>query len=542
MKIVTVDQMRALERDADVADVSYAQMMESAGRAVAREIARRWPPRGVKVLVLVGPGNNGGDGLVAARHLHDMDAAVWLYLWQRNTDGDRNFALTQERNIPFTRAEDDTDFTALRQLLDDSGLIVDALIGTGANRPIDGLLAQVLGRVRAALSTPRDSDGTARADATLLFRAEREREAPPRGQTHAAVVAIDLPSGINADSGAIDPATLPANVTVTFACPKTGFFKFPAADVIGELVVADIGIPAALSDGIRLAVATPDDIAPRLPARPREGHKGTFGRAMIVSGSGNYTGAPYLCAAAAGRAGAGLVTLATTVAIQAIVAAGLHEPTYLPLPSDQGAIAAEAAAIVAEQLGGYASLLVGPGLGRAPATREFLIELLAGPKLPPLVIDADGLNILSEQKSWWTRLPPHSILTPHAGEFARLSGLAVEAISADREGVAAAHAQKWNQIVLLKGAFTVIAAPDGRVTMLPFANPALATAGSGDVLAGIIAGLLAQAVAPYDAALAGGYLHGLAGELARDEIGDAGVLAGDLLERIPRARRWVKNA
>src|SRR5512143_2034790 len=217
MKIVTVEQMRGLERGADAAGVSYAQMMESAGGAVAREIARRWPAQGLKVLVLAGPGNNGGDGLVAARHLHDMGAAVRLYLWKREADDDPNFAQTRVRAIPFTRAEDDADFKGLALWLGDSSLIVDALLGTGANRPVEGLLAGVLACVRAALATPRASRGV--ASATIMFGAEHAPEAQPRHDVIANVVAVDLPSGVNADSGALDPATLRAQLPVTFACP-----------------------------------------------------------------------------------------------------------------------------------------------------------------------------------------------------------------------------------------------------------------------------------------------------------------------------------
>jgi NAD(P)H-hydrate epimerase len=288
------------------------------------------------------------------------------------------------------------------------------------------------------------------------------------------------------------------------------------------------------------------------------GHKGTFGKAMIASGGANYTGAPYLSAAAATRVGAGLVTLATTREVQRIVASNLHEPTYLPLPSAAGNIAAGAARVVRAALAGYNALLVGPGLGRASSTQTFVYRLLgltarpgAGRRpakssstahpLPRLIVDADGLNALSERDRWWEHLPPQSVLTPHVGEFGRLSKLPGTEINSDRIGCVRRFAQQWNQVVLLKGAFTVIAQPDGLVTILPFANPALATAGSGDVLSGIIVGLMAQGLTPRDAAIAGGYIHGAAGELSRREIGDAGALAGDLLPRIPRALVALKS-
>ena len=346
-----------------------------------------------------------------------------------------------------------------------------------------------------------------------------------------------------------DSAAIAATLTVTFAFPKQGFFKFPGAATLGELLVADIGIRAALAGEIPFEVGTHDSVRPLLPVRPRDGHKGTFGKAMLVAGGANYTGAPYLSAAAAARVGAGLVTLATTQSVQNIVASGLHEPTYLPLPSTQGGIAARAAPIVLAALDTYRGLLVGPGLGQTAGAKGFVHALLgigatrrpSRRKLPPFIVDADGLNALSESKTWWSRLPAGNILTPHAGEFERLSKLSRDEILADREGAARSFAAKWRQHVLLKGAFTLIAAPDGLVTLLPFANPALATAGSGDVLSGIIVGLLAQGLAPRDAAIAGGYLHGLAGELVQHDIGDAGAIAGDLLPRIPRALRLLKH-
>jgi NAD(P)H-hydrate epimerase len=356
------------------------------------------------------------------------------------------------------------------------------------------------------------------------------------------IIAVDLPSGVNADTGAVDAATVRADATVTFAYPKLGFFKFPVADMLGELLVADIGIPATLANEVSLNLATSDMVRSLLPARPRDGHKGTFGKAMIVSGASSYTGAPYLSATAAARVGAGLVTLATVPEVQRIVATTLHEPTYLLLRADDGAIAAEASEQILQRITDYDALLVGPGLGRAAPTQQFVERLFSSRvALPPLVVDADGLNALGAWSAWAERVPTNSVLTPHMGEFSRLTQMTSADIMANREAVAREFAKQWNQIVLLKGAFTCIAEPNGQVTLLPFANPALATAGSGDVLAGIIVGLMAQGVSSRDAAIAGGYVHGLCGEFVRDEIGDAGALAGDLLSRIPRALRHIKN-
>jgi hydroxyethylthiazole kinase-like uncharacterized protein yjeF len=330
-------------------------------------------------------------------------------------------------------------------------------------------------------------------------------------------------------------------------------------------VVVDIGIPPELADDVHLEMATAEQIQSWLPARPRSAHKGTFGRALIVAGSVNYVGAATLAGAGAKRVGTGLVTVALPMPIQPAVAAGLAEATYLLLPHDMGVIASGAVPVLRDQYEEYDALLLGPGLTQEKETVAFVHALLGleqserrghigfvssgpsgpaeGPKLPPLVVDADGLNALATAGEWWKMLPPGTILTPHPGEMARLMGgdVTTKEVQADRNGHAQRMAARWNTVVVLKGAFTVVADPGGRVFVLPFANPALATAGSGDVLAGAIVGLRAQGMAAFEAAVAGAYLHGLAGELARADLGDMGVVAGDLPPRLPQALRRIRR-
>ncbi|MBN1935203.1 MAG: NAD(P)H-hydrate dehydratase, partial [Anaerolineae bacterium] len=291
----------------------------------------------------------------------------------------------------------------------------------------------------------------------------------------------------------------------------------------------------------------------------RDAHKGTFGKAMIAAGSVNYAGAAYLAGAAATRVGAGLVTLAIPQLLHPILAVKLVEATYLLLPHSTGVLNADAVDVLTEALPGYRALLIGPGLGQDKETVAFVHKLLGiqqtvkgrigfqhgietAPRptaLPPLVVDADGLNALAQVNRWWTYLPTNSVLTPHPGEMARL--MKTEAIPADRIAVASAKATEWGQIVVLKGAHTVIAAPDGRITVLPFANSGLATAGTGDVLAGCIVGLLAQGLATFDAAVCGTYLHGLAGHKVAQKLGPAGMVAGDLLPELPCAISQVSR-
>lgn len=533
MKLVTADQMRALEQRADASGNTYAMMMERAGKAVADAILTRYDARDLRVLVLVGPGNNGGDGLVCARYLRDAGARVALYLWKRaERADDENLRLCRERNIPVTRAEDDANFAALKNFLAEANIIVDALLGTGVTRPIEGLLKELLVTTKQLCN-----------DSTIQLTQLAPSPSRSLALSLPRIVAVDLPSGLNPDTGALDPATLDADLTVTFAFPKIGQLTFPGANAVGELVVADIGIPAEWAPADALDVATAREIAALLPPRARDSHKGTFGKAMICAGSSNYVGAAYLAGAAATRAGAGLVTLALARTIYPMIASALHETTFVALPDDNGALIPDAARVLLDHLAGYDALLLGCGFGRHPQTIAFVNQILNHKsEILNCVVDADALFALAQTRDWWTRLAPNTaILTPHPGEMATLTGLPRDAIQADRVNIAKKFAAQWQQIVVLKGAHTVVASPDGRATLLPFATPALATAGTGDVLAGTIVAMLAQGLKPYDAALVGAYLHGLAGTIAEHEIGKAGAVASDVLARLPEALRRVKR-
>jgi len=553
MKVVTVEEMRRIEAAADESGHSYATMMEQAGRAVAQAVAACRELRDRKALVLVGPGNNGGDGLVAARYLAEAGAQVTCYLLKpRDPAQDENFRLIQERGVEIVLADEDKRRQALKRLTRAADAIVDALLGTGTRLPLKGPLAKTLELAGQTLTARRQPiQDTLTSPATP----------PPAGESAwPFVVAVDGPTGLDYDSGALDKTAIPADLTVTFAYPKAGHFRFPGAGALGELVVADIGVDPALAADVALEVVTPRMTRDWLPSRPLDAHKGAFGKALIVSGSSNYVGAAYLAGAAATRAGAGLVTLALPAAIHTPVAARLAEATYLPLPHKFGAIAAEAVSILTERLNEYEALLLGPGLGQEKETAEFVRTLLCGgtrrtlgfarveanetplPTLPPLIVDADGLNLLAQMDNWPQRLPAASILTPHPGEMARLMGCAVDDVQANRAAAARSQAAAWDQVVVLKGAYTVVAAPDGRSAIEPFANPGLATAGTGDVLAGTIVALRAQGLGPFEAAAAGAYLHGLAGELARREMGAASAVAGDLLLHLPQAWQRVTGA
>jgi NAD(P)H-hydrate epimerase len=544
--------MQHIESKSDAAGHSYAAMMEQAGRSVAQFIAARHSVQDKQVLVLVGPGNNGGDGLVAARYLSETGARVTCYMFrERDPAVDENFRSVLQGPARAVLAEEDEDWARLKALTTDADILIDALLGTGTSLPLRGAVAEMLGvvgRVVAARRRPRAAALTPVGSVS----GQTARKLEPL------VVAVDGPTGMAYDSGALDEVAVPADLTVTFAYPKTGHFRFPGAGAVGELVVADIGTDPRLADEVRLEVATPTMVGGWLPERPADAHKGTFGKAMLVAGSVNYVGAAYLSGAAATRSGAGLVTVALPGAIHSAVAAQLAEATYILLPEAMGVVSRDAADVLRQELEGYDALLVGPGLGCEEPTVSFLDRLLGGGKdhhavgfqhsagsaavqsvLPPLVIDADGLNILAALEDWPGRLPADSILTPHPGEMARLMGSTVLQVQEDRVSTAEACAARWGQVVVLKGAHTVVSGPDGRTVIEPFANPGLATAGSGDVLAGAIVALRAQGLGPFEAAAAGAYLHGCAGQLARQNIGAPGMVAGDVLAYLPEAFRRV---
>ncbi|MSQ24951.1 MAG: NAD(P)H-hydrate dehydratase [Dehalococcoidia bacterium] len=512
MKIVTVAQMRALEAAAGERGISTGQLMENAGLAVAQEIRAMLPAKfGGGIIVLAGPGNNGGDALVAASHLQDWGIPTHVFLLAPRPEPDPVLDRARECAVRIVSLDDLRGPSLLSSALRSADIALDAALGTGASRPIAGPMR----------------------DALLALAQERARRPSLR------IVALDIPSGLHAGTGARDDATPSADVTLCLGFPKQGLFRFPGAAKVGRLVMVDIGMPDGSGTDISLEMMTSRWARALLPPRPLDANKGTFGKVMIVAGSAEYVGAATLACGGAIRAGAGLVTLAAPRSLIPAVAARLPEVTYLPLDERAwGVPAADAASRIAERLSGYDALLIGCGLGQGAAAAELMEALALNPlpsPAPALVLDADALNILAKTPQWWQRVAPNIIVTPHPGEMSRLTGVDTRAIQAGRIAAARQAAAAWRAVVLLKGAFTVVAAPDGAAMLCPHANPALATAGTGDVLAGVIASLLAQGLAPYAAAALGVFLHAHAGERVRQEIGDAGVAASDLLAHLPGA-------
>ena len=517
IKVATVEQVRQIEAAADRGGLHYAQLMQNAGAAACQLLLERVPiDETTRALFLIGKGNNGGDGLVMARQLAQRSpAAIHLFLLEARRADDEIFRAATAAGLAWTVATDEQAAATLRALAGKADVIVDALLGIGGRPPLRAKLKQVLNSVRAAT-----------------------RPSKPF------VLAIDCPSGSDCDSGELDAAALPAHLTISFIAAKPGLLSFPAAAAVGELAVTQIGIADQLPElqGLATTFMQPALARSLLPARPLDGHKGTFGKAMLVAGCANYIGAVALAGEAACRSGAGLVTVATTRQLIGIVASGLREPTWLPLAALDGCIAKDAARTVVENARGYQSLLVGCGLGLHEETQAFVSSLLES-ELPPLLLDADALNSLSRLPDFWQRLPADTIITPHIGEMARLTGRPTREIAADRWAFARQYAKRWGLVLLLKGAHTLIAAPDGRVSVIPYKTDALGTAGTGDVLAGLIAGLRAQGLGAFDSARLGAYIHALAGTIAAQTVHSSrSVIASDVLGALGRAFAATENA
>lgn len=531
-KVVSVAAMRRIEAAADAAGISYTTMMENAGYVVAQRVAKHvahiQQPR---ITVLVGPGNNGGDGLVAARMLATKGhAQVRVYLTKKRPEDDPLLTTLKSTNTMVANAEDDQRFRVLQNMVASSDVIVDALFGIGVRLPLQGDMArilqvinQTLNRLQAerppiTITTPTAPDETPRLTAPFI-------------------VAVDCPSGLDCDTGQLDRNTIRADETITFIAAKPGLLTFPGAAAVGTLVVSDIGVPADLPElrHERSLLVDGAYVRQLLPIRPLDSHKGTYGRALIVAGSPQYIGAPGLAALAAYRVGAGLVAVAAPRQVVQALAGRLLEVVWHPFEAENSADRQPAVSAVRAALEGSSALLVGPGWGTADVTSELLNSILTT-SLPPTVIDADGLNLLARINDWPKRIPPRAVLTPHPGEMARLTGLSVPEIQANRLAVCRDSATAWKAVVVLKGAHTVIADSQGNTAVLPFKTDALATAGTGDVLAGIILGLLSQGSEPFPAAVVGAYLHGLSAAVVCQRLGSCrSAIAGDIVEGLGQA-------
>ncbi len=519
--LVTAAQMRELEAAAIAAGVSERQLMANAGLAVAQEA---WMMAGGSderpILILAGPGNNGGDGLVAATRLAEWGAPVHVYLLRARADDDVEWRACVEAGVPHTVASEDAGFVTLQELLSTAAVAVDALFGTGLRpqeRPIEGDAAEVLARLQAARASM-----------------------PPLPS-----IAVDLPSGVDSDTGFADPLAAGADETVTFECAKVGLVTTPGALLAGRVVPVEIGIPADARARLGLGTLMLREARASLPERPADGHKGTFGTTVIAAGSRRYPGAARLAVEAAARSGCGVVTLAAPASIQPLVVA-FPDATHEPLPDIDGAHTPEGARTLLQALrrGRARSLLVGPGIGLSDGARGFVQHLLAGldqvDGIETVVLDGDALTVLAGEHDWHRRFAAARVLTPHPGEMARLTGRPIETIQGARLAHALELAEATTSVVILKGAGTIIAAPDGRARISEAATSALAHGGTGDVLAGLVAGFAAQGMAAFEAACAAVWVHSEAARQVSAVYGDASTLASDLVRALPEARKALE--
>lgn len=515
MKVLTAAAMREADRRTiEELGVPGAVLMESAGMRIV-EVILTLQPLPARVVVAAGSGNNGGDGFVAARLLRQ--AGVSVSLWSTAAPGAYrgdaaiNYEYLRHSGFVVKHILDQAGLEQFRADLEGAGLIVDALFGIGLDRPVKGLAAAVIEAINSS--------------------------ALP-------VLAADIPSGVQADSGEVLGCAVQARWTVTFAFPKPGLLQQPGAALAGEVVVGEINVPSSLAAKEQARVTTARRVGKLLPSRPQASHKGSFGRALIIAGSPGMSGAAVLAAGAALRGGAGLVYLAAPAAICPALEAQLPEAVTVALPElSPGLVDPGAAELLLEKAASCSALAVGPGLAPVQETAALLGELIRHCPLP-LVIDAGALAALAllPERSRGALLRASSqppLLTPHPGEMARLTGLGIDQVQRSRPETALRFAREWDSIMVLKGAQTVIASPAGELCFNPTGGPALATAGTGDLLTGLIVSLIAQGMQPYDAAAAAAFIHGLAGDLLPK---GRGALAGDVLAAFPGAFQHLERA
>jgi len=515
LPLVTVSESRQLDQLAEQAGVPSIVLMENAALRLAEVVQQHFeldPPK--RIVVVCGKGNNGGDGLALARHLHNIGFSVQAFLLadpnELKGDAAVNFRAATQLGVPVQPLPSPDDLCHLIEPLRHADLVVDALLGTG-----------IVGEVRGIY-----------ADAIPLLNEHARR-----------ILSVDVPSGINSDTGEVCGVAVRADATVTLGAIKLGLMLFPAADYVGDLFLGSLGVPEALLDSLNIHrfVTTHELVAQVLPPRHPNSHKGNYGRVLIIGGAPGMTGAALLAGKAALRSGAGLVQVALPQSLNLAAEAAALEVMSFPLPeTDAGTIAPEALSALTPRLEWADVIAVGCGISRHERTQTFVRQLVAQVD-KPMVIDADGLTALAGHTDLLRKRQALTVLTPHPGEMAALLKTTTEEVQRDRVGIALHAAETFRALVVLKGARTIVAAPDGMLLVNSTGNAGMATGGTGDVLTGIVASLLAQrlcrslTVTPVEAVAAAVFLHGLAGDIASWEKGETALVAGDLLEHLPRA-------
>lgn len=515
MEVATAVAMRNIDqRTIETFRVPGIVLMENAGLALLQSLQTLWPDLAQRhVTILTGAGNNGGDGFILARHLWhrgtDVQVIMLTAAGRLRGDARRAYDMARAYEVPMASATTLQAWSRTASVLKQTSLIIDAMLGTGLQRPASGLYAEVIASVN-------------------------EAQLP--------TVAVDIPSGLSADHGRVIGPHICATHTVTFALPKRGLLAYPAAAAVGKLHVVDIGIPqvAVAAEGLDVEMLQGADIRQMLPQRHPNAHKGSHGHVLVVAGSVGKSGAAVLASQSALRAGAGLVTLAIPASLNAAMEVQLTEVMTLPVAESPAGCMATAAYDTIEAFWSHANaMIIGPGLGVFSETRQLVQRLLQHATVP-VVLDADGLTLVADYPEILQACQAPLILTPHPGELGRLLRASPADIQTDRLDVALDFVRDTQVYLILKGAHTIIYAPDGHRWINCTGNAAMATAGTGDVLAGLIGALLAQGLSPLQAAQGGVYLHGLAGDRVCVRLGSTGLIASDLIQELPHAMHQVR--
>jgi len=516
MRIVTADEMAAMDRiTIDRVGIPGVVLMENAGRGACEVMWRHFPDlAGKRVLVLAGGGNNGGDGFVIARHLWQQRVEVDVCCLRKPADyrGDAriNLAILDKLGVPVGVLAAAADMPQLRERLGAADLVVDAILGTGLKAPVSGFYREVIELVNA-VGRP--------------------------------VFAVDLPSGLDATTGLPLGVCIEASVTATFGLAKIGQLVTPGCAFVGCLEVVDIGLPRSVTEMAEPSRLSLDlrELAPLVRAREMASHKGSFGHVLVVAGSVGKTGAGAMASMGAARAGAGLVTLAVPVSLHGLMEVKLTEVMTEPLAETAEQTIAEAAGPRLEELlQGKDALALGPGISTQEETRRVVLQLVEDSPCP-VVVDADALTVLVGHLGVLKRARAPVILTPHPGEMGRLAGLSPAEVQSRRVELAQAFSREHGVTLVLKGARTLVASPEGRLAVNGSGNPSLASGGTGDVLTGLIAGFLAQGLAPFQAACLGVYCHGAAADRLAPHYGDRGLMATDLLPEVPAVLKALRD-
>jgi ADP-dependent NAD(P)H-hydrate dehydratase / NAD(P)H-hydrate epimerase len=510
MYLVTAAEMQEMDRRTiESFGLPGRILMENAGRGATRFFLEHFKDIGNKRIgVVAGRGNNGGDGFVMARYLAQKGMRVTVYLLTESStvtgDAAANLSLLLPLKVPVIEMPNPESFSAHKTELRHEAIWIDAILGTGLRSDVKGFFREVI---------------------DFLNQSKRP------------IFSVDIPSGLNSDTGRPCGACIRAHATATFAFGKTGHYILPGAEFTGTLKIVDIGVPPYIADSVRPQqyLVTPDVIRSVFQTRSLDTHKGHTGHLLVIAGSPGKTGAAAMTAMSAMRAGAGLVTLGIPASLNPILETQVTEVMTEPLPETKESVLGEGSFNrIMALLSDKRCLAIGPGIGIDPETKTLVQRLLQESK-KPMVIDADGLNCLIGRNEILKDFEKPAILTPHPGEMARLIGTTAADVQKDRIRCARDFAQKFNVHVVLKGARTVIAHPDGRVFINPTGNPGMASGGMGDVLTGIIAGFIAQNHSPELAACAGVYLHGAAADALSKSKGPFGYLATDVVNALPEA-------